>query len=86
MGPNVAFASRSLCAAEKNYAQIDRKGLSLLWGVKKFNQYLYGRCFTLITDYQSLEAIFNPRKSILAMTASYLQRLALFLGGHDYVI
>lgn len=82
----IAFASRSLCAAEKNYAQIDREGLSLVWGVKKFNQYLYGKRFTLITDHQPLVAIFNPRKSIPAMTAARLQRWALFLGGHDYVI
>ncbi|XP_060782844.1 uncharacterized protein K02A2.6 [Neoarius graeffei] len=82
----IAFASRSLCAAEKNYAQIDREGLSLVWGVKKFNQYLYGKRFTLITDHQPLVAIFNPRKSIPAMTAARLQRWALFLGGHDCVI
>ena len=28
----IAFASRSLNAAECNYAQIDREGLSLVWG------------------------------------------------------
>lgn len=56
----IAFASRSLNKAEQNYVQIDREGLSLVWGVKKFHQ--YSKNFTLITDHQPLVAIFNPRK------------------------
>ena len=35
----VAYASRSLAAAEKRYAQIDREGLAVVFGVKKFHQY-----------------------------------------------
>jgi hypothetical protein len=81
----IAFASRSLNAAECNYAQIDREGLSLVWGVKKFNQYLSGKHFTLITDHQPLVSIFNPRKCA-AMAAARLQRWALFLGAHTYTI
>ena len=54
--------------------------------MKKFNQYLYGKHFTLITDHQPLVSIFNPRKSVPAMTAARLQRWALFLGAHTYTI
>ena len=82
----VAFASRALTTAEKNYAQIDREALSLVWGVKKFNQYLHGRRFTLITDHQPLTSIFNPAKSVPVMSAQRLQRWALFLGAHQYDI
>ncbi|KAL4008501.1 hypothetical protein ACER0C_002353 [Sarotherodon galilaeus] len=82
----VAFASRSLNAAERNYAQIDREALSLVWGVKKFNQYLYERHFTLITDHRPLVSIFNPQKGIPTMAAARLQRWALFLGAHTYTI
>lgn len=55
-------------------------------GVKKFNQYFYGKHFTLITDHQPVAAIFNPSKSVPAMMAAHLQRWVLFLGAHDYTI
>lgn len=82
----IAFASRSLSAAENNYAQIDRGALSLVRGVKRFNQYLYGNTFTLVTDYQPLVSIFNPQKGVPQTAASRMQRWALFLGGHRYQI
>ncbi|XP_061152316.1 uncharacterized protein K02A2.6-like [Syngnathus typhle] len=82
----IAFASRSLSPAERNYAQIDREALSLVWGVKKFNQYLYGKHFMLITDHQPLVSIFSPKKGVPAMAAARLQRWALFLGAHTYTI
>ncbi|XP_014834021.1 PREDICTED: uncharacterized protein K02A2.6-like [Poecilia mexicana] len=82
----IAFASRSLSSAERNYAQIDREALSLVWGIKKFHHYLYGRRFTLVTDHQPLVSIFNPRKGVPVMSAARLQRWALFLGAHSYDI
>lgn len=60
----IALASRSLTASECKYAHIDIEGLSLVWGVKKFNQYLNGKHFTLITFHQPLVAIFSPSKSV----------------------
>ena len=40
----IAYVSRRLLP-EKNYSQIDRDGLGLVFGEKKFHQFLYGRSF-----------------------------------------
>ncbi|XP_021339765.1 uncharacterized protein K02A2.6-like, partial [Mizuhopecten yessoensis] len=76
----------SLNAAERNYSQIDKEALGLVWGVKHFHDYLFGRRFTLLTDHKPLVAIFNPEKSIPTTTASRMQRYALFLSGLTYDI
>ena len=82
----IAFASRTLSTAERNYAQIDKEALAIVWAVRKFHTYLYGRHFVLVTDHKPLTAIFNPEKDLPAMTAARLQRHALFLAGHRYSI
>ena len=82
----IAFASRSLSKAERNYAQIDKEALATVWGVKKFHNYLFGKNFTLLTDHEPLTSIFHPRKSLPAVTAARLQRYALFFAGFDYTI
>ena len=82
----IAFASRSLTQSERNYSQIDKEALALVWGVKKFHHYVYGRKFTLVTDHKPLLSILHPHKSIPVITAARLQRYALFLAGHNYNI
>ncbi|KAJ8873326.1 hypothetical protein PR048_026960 [Dryococelus australis] len=51
--PN-AFASRLLTAAEKNYSQLDRETLAIVFTVDNFFQYLFGSHFKLVTDSQPL--------------------------------
>ena len=38
----IAFASRSLSTAEKNYSQIE-EALPVIFGIQKFHEYLYGQ-------------------------------------------
>ena len=33
----IGFASRTLSAAEKNYSQLDKKALTIIFGIKKFS-------------------------------------------------
>ena len=72
----IAFASRSLSLSEQNYAQIEKE---VLFGVRKFYQYLYGQHFTLITDHKPLTTIFGPKTGIPPMAAARMQRWALYL-------
>ena len=82
----IAFASRTLHASERNYAQLEKEALSIVFGVRRFHQYLYGRKFTLLTDHQPLTTILSPKKGIPPLAAARLQRWALLLSAYDYVI
>ena len=37
----IAYASRMLTASDKNYAQLEKEALALVFGVRKFHQNLY---------------------------------------------
>ena len=47
----IAFAQRTLNKAETNYSQLEREAWSIVFSIRKFHQYLYGRKFTLLTDH-----------------------------------
>lgn len=81
----IAFALRSLSRSEKNYSQIDKEALALVYGVQKFHTYLYGRHFTLITNYKPLTTILGPKKGVSAVAAARL-RWALLLAAYNYSI
>jgi hypothetical protein len=80
----IAFASRTLTAAEKNYCQLEREGLAIIYGLRKFHKYLYGRRFTIITDNQPIAKILGPKTGIPSLAAMRLQRWALITMAYDY--
>ena len=82
----VAFASRTLSPAECNYAQGEKEALPLIFGIRKFHQYLYGRTFTLVTDHKPLTTILGSKKGIPALSAARMQRWALLLSAYNYDI
>ena len=79
----IAFASCSLSSSERNYAQIEKEALSLIFGIKKFHQYLYGRKFLLDRPQtKPLLAILGPKKGIPSLAAARLQRWAVLLSAY----
>ena len=83
--PN-AYASRTLSKSERNYAQIEKEALSIVFGIKKFHQYLYGRKFTLVTDHKPLLSVLGPQGGFATLAAARMQRWALLLSGYQYDI
>ncbi|KAL9986304.1 hypothetical protein ACROYT_G000436, partial [Oculina patagonica] len=75
-GRPVCYASRSLNSAEKNYAQIEKELLAIVYGCTKFHQYVYGKKVKVQTDHKPLEALF---KKPLFQTPQRLQRMMLRL-------
>ena len=82
----ITFASRTLSKAERNYSQIEKEALSIVYAIKKFHQYLFGRLFYLYTDHKPLLRLFSEDKAIPNMAAVRMQRWALSLSAYDYTL
>ena len=82
----IAYASRTLSSSERNYAQIEHKALPIVYGVKKFHQFLYGRKFTLVTDHQPLLVLLAPKPAIPTMVAARMLWWTIVSSAHDYQI
>ena len=67
-------ASKTLTDTQRKYGQIQREALAIIFALKKFHQFLYGRRFTIITDHRPLIAIFAPDKGTPALAANRLAR------------
>ena len=70
----VMFASRVLTGSERNYQNLERECLVMIWGMEKFHYTLYGKQFTLETDQKPLVSIY--RKHIVEISPR-IQRLVV---------
>ena len=71
----IYYASRSLSKTEQRYCQTEKEALALVWAVEKFQIYLYGKEFDLVTDHKPLEAIFKPTSRPCAIVERWVLRL-----------
>lgn len=56
----IAFVSRSLVTAERNYSQLDKEALAVVFGVTRFKKYLWGQQFEIATDHKPLLGLLAP--------------------------
>ena len=79
----ISYASRTLTKSERGYSQIEREALSLVFGVKKFHFYLYGRKFLLVTDHKPLTTFLGPKRGLPALAAMRIQRWVFLLSSYQ---
>ena len=82
----IAYTSRTLNPAEKRYSQLEKEGLAIVSGIKKFHNFLYGRHFIIESDHRPLSFLFNEAKGIPQMASSRIQRWAITLSAYNYTI
>ena len=82
----ICFASRTLSTAERNYSQLEKEALALIFALKKFHDFLWGHKFQLITDHKPLLGLFSPDKSIPTMASGCIQRWALLLQAYCFIL
>lgn len=79
-GRPVAYASKTLTQTERNYANIEREMLAIVFACQRFHQYIYGRHVIVHSDHKPLSAIM---KKPLHAAPPRLQRMMLSLQKYD---
>ena len=77
----IAFASKVMSSAERNYSTTEKECLAVVWAIKKFRHYLEGYHFSVIIDHSSLKWLYNLKNS-----TGRLARWALDLLEYDFEI
>ena len=82
----IGYASRTLNEAERNYSQLEKEGLSLVFGIKKFYAYLFGKPFELVTDHQPLLGLLKEGRPTSPQASARIRRWSLYLSMFEYTL
>ena len=80
----IAYASRTLNSAERQYSQLEKEGLSCIFGIKRFHDYLFARHFELVTDHKPLLGLLKEDRATSPHASSRIKRWSLFLSSYEY--
>jgi hypothetical protein len=73
----IAYASRTLCPAERNYGATEREALAIVWATKHFRPYLEGTKVLIRSDCKALQWLQNA-KDISGRLARWAMKLSAF--------
>ena len=82
----VGFASRTLSTVEKKYSQTEKEDLAYIFGVNGFRSFLYGHCFSLITDHKPLQSLLGENKPVPVQGSGRIQCWALTIASFEYIL
>ena len=71
----IAYASRSLVQAEKNYPITDQECLAIMWAIEHFHKYLIGKKFMIITDHSALKTLKTAKIPTKGRRARWIMEL-----------
>lgn len=80
-GHPVSYTSRTLNEHERNYSAIEKELLAIVWSVKYFRPYLFGRKFKIQTDHRPLVWLNSLKEPNVK-----LQRWKIQLNEYDFEI
>ena len=81
----VQFCSRTLNDGERNYSNLEREALSVIFGLNKYRKFLLGKQFTIRNDQQPLRTLFAKFKKSPENCSARITNWALTLSQYNYV-
>ena len=79
----IGYASHTLSSSERNYSQL---GLSCIFEIKKFHDYLLGRSFELITNHKPLLGLLKEDHPVSPQASARIKRWSLFQSSYAYIL
>lgn len=77
-GKTIAYVSRTLKKAERNYSITEKEVLAALWAMEKLRYYLDGREFDLVSDHEAIKEMRKKLEFGSAKIARWFERLEAF--------
>lgn len=78
----ISCASKSLTDTETRYCQTEKEALAAVWGAERYQMYLLGKHFDLVTDCKALQFLFTSRSKPCARIERWVLRIQAF----DYTV